>query len=192
MKAKLFLVVFGLMFALIVDTACTPAPVPPPPATPVSAAVAPAQAGDAATDPFAYCATVDNIDAPDARWTGAKVPDQVLSALRKTMGVSPDMPADLFARGTSWRCMNKQVYACNVGANLPCGEKADTSKTPSAEMNDFCKANPSADAIPAAVTGRATVYAWKCAGGVPTVDKQISQADARGFLAAYWYLIQKP
>ncbi len=195
MKRRFALIAVGLLLVIAAAAACTPAPTVAPPGASASPVVAPtvagAQVASAGADPFAYCATVENIDAPDARWTGAKVPDQVISGLRKAMGVSADMPADLFARGTSWRCMNKQVYACNVGANIPCSEKADTSKTPSAEMNDFCKANPAADVVPAAVTGRATVYSWKCVGGVPTVDKQVTQPDARGFLAAYWYLIEK-
>ncbi len=42
---------------------------------------------------------------------------------------------------------------------------ADASRVPSAAMKDFCRANPRATGIPAAVTGRATVYAWECRNG---------------------------
>ncbi len=147
-------------------------------------------AGSAATaDPFAYCATVGNLDAPDARWTGAKVPDAVLTGLVKAAGISSDMPKDVLANSSFWRCMNNKVYACTVGANLPCQEKADLNKTPSAALNDYCKANPSAD-IPAVVTGRATVYSWKCVSGKPTVDKELFKADARGFISDFWYEIK--
>jgi len=57
---------------------------------------------------------------------------------------------------------------------------------PTGEMQDFCKANPAADFIPAAVTGRATVYEWECAGGQPQVVKQLFQSDPQGYLADFW------
>ena len=148
-------------------------------------------AQSSAADPFVYCATVGNLDAPDARWTGAKVPDAVLTGITKALNLAPDMPKDLLAQSTFWRCMNNKVYACTVGANIPCQEKADTNKTPSAAMNDFCKASPASDFIPAYVTGRATVYDWKCTNGTATVNKQLTQPDARGFLAVFWYEISK-
>jgi len=141
------------------------------------------------TDPFAYCASVGNLDAPDARWTGAKMPDAVIAGLIKAANISPNMPRDQLANSSFWRCMNGKVYACTVGANLPCQEKADTNKTPAAALNDFCKANPSASVIPAAVTGRATVYEWKCVSGKPEIAKELFKPDARGFIADFWYEI---
>lgn len=119
------------------------------------------------------------------------MPDAVLTGIVKAAKLSPDMPKELFAQSTFWRCMNNKVYACTVGANLPCQEKADLNKTPGAALNDFCKANPTASVIPAAVTGRATVYEWKCANGKPEVVKQAFQADARGFIADFWYELAK-
>ena len=144
-----------------------------------------------APDPFAYCATVGTIDAPDARWTGPKTPDAIVRGLMKAMGLAADAPVDPIAQSTFWRCMNNKVYACTVGANIPCQEKADTSKTPSAAMNDFCKVTPTSDFIPAYVTGRATVYDWKCTSGVPAINRQLTQPDARGFLSMFWYEISK-
>lgn len=141
------------------------------------------------TDPFAYCASVQNVDAPDARFTGAKAPDVIVKGLATILKIPATMPLDQQARSLVWRCMAGKVYACTVGANLPCSEKADLSKTPTAGMKDFCAANPASDFIPAAVTGRATVYAWRCTGGAPTVDKQVSEPDARGFLSNFWYAI---
>ena len=85
--------------------------------------------------------------------------------------------------------MDSAVYACNVGANIPCSTKADTSKTPTQAINDFCKANASADMIPAAVTGRATVYEWRCTSGAPAVVKQVLTPDARGYAAEFWYQV---
>ncbi|MDH7490474.1 MAG: hypothetical protein QHH80_13340 [Anaerolineae bacterium] len=143
------------------------------------------------TDPFAYCAAVGTIDQPDARYTGPKVPESVAKGLQIAMNV-PDTPLGVLQNGSLWRCMDGKVYACFVGANLPCEEKADTSRTPAQEMKDFCAQNQNADVIPAAVTGRATVYEWRCTNGEPAIVKQVFEADARGFLANFWYTVGKP
>ena len=140
-------------------------------------------------DPFTYCATVGTIDVPDALYSGPETPDAVVSGLMKAMGMPADAPAKPFARLTTWRCMNGKVYACSFGANIPCREKADTKRTPTAAMNAFCHANPASDMIPAFVTGRATVYAWRCLDGAPAIVKEVTPPDAQGFLAAFWYEI---
>ena len=59
-------------------------------------------------------------------------------------------------------------------------------------MNDFCKTNPQADSIPAAVTGRATVYDWRCTDGTPQVVKQRFTPDVQGFLWDFWYELATP
>ena len=74
--------------------------------------------------------------------------------------------------------MDGMVYACTVGANLPCQERADMSRN-----------HPQAEVIPAVITGRATVYEWKCANDMPEVVRQFAQPNARGFLSNIWYAI---
>jgi hypothetical protein len=174
----------GVALVGLLAAACAVAPTPAPP-TPAPPAPTPA----AFTNAFAYCAAVGNVDAPDARFTGAKVPDEVAQALFKTMQTSPSFPIEQFARGTVWRCMGGKVMGCQVGANLPCSEKADISRTPTSGMAEFCTANPASDFIPAAVTGRATVYQWRCTSGAPAIVKQMTEVDAQGFLSTYWYLL---
>ncbi|HXH10298.1 MAG TPA: hypothetical protein VNP04_11125 [Alphaproteobacteria bacterium] len=144
------------------------------------------------SDPFAYCSAVGTIDAPDSRYTGPQVPEVVAQGLKQAFGAPAEAPLDVFIRGTSWRCMGGEVYACNVGANLPCGEKADTSRTPRAGMLQWCKENPNAEVIPAFASGRATVYEWKCTNGAPAVVRQVAEPDARGFLSHIWYAISPP
>ena len=139
------------------------------------------------SDPFAYCASVTTIDTPDNRYTGPSAPDAIIEALRQEAGISSDAPVDWVAAGSVWRCMDGKVWGCFVGANLPCSEKADTSATPGPEMQDFCEQNPDADVIPAVVTGRATVYEWRCEGNTPTAGQQLLTPDARGFLSDFWY-----
>ncbi len=137
------------------------------------------------SDPFAYCAAVGTIDAPDARYNGPAVPDSVVQGMVKQGIVSADAPLE-FQQSAVWRCMNSQVWVCHFGANLPCQEKADLSQTPTSAMGDWCKANPTSDGIPAAVTGRATVYEWRCTEGKPAVV-QVFKVDSQGYLADFWY-----
>ncbi|MBN1875409.1 MAG: hypothetical protein JXA33_14360 [Anaerolineae bacterium] len=137
-------------------------------------------------DPFAYCAAVGTIDVPDAHYNGPEMPDSVIQELIRQEVISADAPSE-FQKSAVWRCMNSQVWACHFGANLPCLEKADISQVPTAEMEAYCKTTPAADYIPAAVTGRATVYEWKCNAGKPEVDRQVFQVDPQGYLADFWY-----
>jgi len=150
-----------------------------PPATPTPVGI---------TDPFAYCAAVGNMDEPDARYSGPKTPDVIVKGLLRALKI-PDAPLAENARLTTWRCMNNQVWACSFGANIPCPEKADTNRTPSAPITEYCKANRNATIIPVVVTGRATVYEWRCANGAPQIVKELTKPDARGFLAMFWYPI---
>jgi len=136
--------------------------------------------------PFAYCAAMRTIDTPNARYTGPKIPDSMVQGMIKQGIVSADAPLE-FQQNAVWRCMNNSVWVCHFGANLPCLEKAVTSQVPTSEMEDFCKTNPTAESIPAAVTGRATVYEWKCNNGKPEVARQLFTVDPQGYLANFWY-----
>ncbi len=138
------------------------------------------------TDPFAYCTAVGTIDSPDARYTGPKMPDSVIQGMIAKGVITADMPAEI-QKNAVWRCMDAHVWACHFGANLPCLEKANTSDKPTSEMEEYCKANPNVDNIPAAVTGRATVYEWKCTSGKPAVVQQVFQVDPQGYLSNFWY-----
>jgi hypothetical protein len=159
---------------------------PNPPAN----TLAPTQAGSF-TDPFAYCAAVGTIDTPDSRYTGPHMPDALVQGLRKASGASADAPDEWFTNGSYWRCMDNQVYACTVGANLPCADKANTGKTPTQAEKDFCQANPTA-VIPAAVTGNESIYAWTCKQDKPEIDQQVFHVDSQGFIVEIWYAIPAP
>jgi hypothetical protein len=143
-------------------------------------------------DPFAYCAAVGTVDAPDQRYTGPTVPESIALGLRRAFGAAPDAPIETFVRGTSWRCMDGKVYACNVGANLPCQGKADTNRVAAAPVAEFCRENPQADVVPAYVTGRDTVYEWRCENGAPEAGRQFDAPDPRGFLTNIWHQIPPP
>lgn len=142
------------------------------------------------TDPFAYCAVVGTADVPGHRYVGPKVPRAIAEGLRQAFGLPDTAPLEPFIRNTYWRCMDGKVYACNVGANLPCLEKADIGTRPSEAMVTWCRENSTAAAIPAVVTGRRTVYVWRCQKGTPAIVRQVTAPDARGFLSNIWYPIE--
>ncbi len=142
-------------------------------------------------DPFAYCAAVGTIDTPDARYTGPQMTDGIINGFKKAAGLENSTePMAMFQKTTIWRCMDNQVYACNFGANLPCSSKANTDKTPSQAMNDFCTANPDSDTIPMSVTGHSTIYSWRCVKDTPELLDQIEKVDAQGYLEGIWYPIE--
>jgi hypothetical protein len=140
-------------------------------------------------DPFAYCAAVGTVDSPDSRYVGPKMPEAIVVGLKKAFGVTEGAPPDVFERGTYWRCMDGKVYACNVGANLPCTEKADTSREPNQGMKEWCDSNQDSEFVPAFAAGRATVYEWRCTGNEPTIVKEINKPDSAGYISNIWYEI---
>ncbi|HQJ52061.1 MAG TPA: DUF333 domain-containing protein [Anaerolineae bacterium] len=137
-------------------------------------------------DPFAYCAAVGTVPAPDARYDGDALPEALVQAMVRGNIVSADAPAEI-QKNAVWRCADGKVKVCHRGANLPCEEMADASGIASSEMEAFCQENKSAEVIPAAVTGRATVFEWKCVDGKATVAKQVLKVDAQGFIGDFWF-----
>lgn len=152
---------------------------------------APATATTTYTDPFAYCAAAGDIDAPDARWAGDRVPLVIARALRKEFTGTADGPLEFYIKGSHWRCMGGQVYACNVGANIPCLSKANTSRTPTEAMRLWCRERGDSDFIPMYTRDRANIYDWRCKNGAPAIIRQLTRPDARGFLTNVWYRIAK-
>lgn len=142
------------------------------------------------SDPFAYCGAVGDANTPGANYTGERVPQGVIDGLLKALG-NPSTPKDVFVQGTFWRCMGGNVYACNVGANIPCDSKADTVKTPTQGETEYCQQNPNAEFIPAFVTGHATIYEWACKNGIAEITKQLLEVDAQGYPKQFWYEISK-
>ncbi len=139
-------------------------------------------------DPARYCAGVGTMDRPDARYTGDAVPDWIARALMRATDAPTDAPLDAFKRA-AWRCDHGRVLACSFGANIPCDEKADTSRKPGAGARAFCRENPGADVVPAFATGHATIYQWRCGGTRPVMARQVLQVDRRGFPSAFWHVV---
>lgn len=138
-------------------------------------------------DPYAYCAAVGQIDAPDAHYTGPKMSDALFKDYLRAakLDENGDYP-DTFKQMTTWRCMEGKVYACNFGANIPCDSKANTDKTPSQAITDYCKENPGAEFIPMAVTGHNVIYNWHCKNDTPEILEAFDTVDAAGYASSFW------
>ena len=131
------------------------------------------------TDPQAYCRAAGTIDGPDQQFTGDKIPDWMVAPF-----VNPRYPRAIY--GISWRCVSGTVLVCQ-NAQSPSCLKADTDRTPSAAMSDFCRSNINSQVIPRVVTGteRMLAYNWICRGPTPAIAKE-ARLDAQGFVAADW------
>lgn len=145
--------------------------------------------GVTANDPHVYCKGVGTIDAPGQGYVGPAVPETIARGLQSAFQVPASAPLQPFLENSFWRCMDGKVYACSVGANLPCTAKANTSRVPTEAMIKYCVVNQQASAIPMVVTGRATVFAWQCVAGKPTILRESVKPDKRGFLSNIWYEI---
>ena len=148
-----------------------------------------AASGKTYDNPYDYCKAVGTIDAPGKEYTGPAVPDSIAEGLKKEFGSPDSTPIDVFKNGTYWRCMDGNVYACSVGANIPCAEKADVSKEPTQAMKDYCGENSGSDFIPMYVTGHSTIYEWKCDGTTPVAGKAFAEVDKQGYQTGMWYEI---
>jgi hypothetical protein len=102
-----------------------------------------AQATDAPfTDPVAYCKAAEDVDAPDARYTGPAVPGWMVTALYTKEEIKAQTGSGMDpARAIVWRCMQKAIYAC-VQGNSPIGGKANQDMKPTKAMREFCASAP--------------------------------------------------
>lgn len=125
-------------------------------------------------DPFAYCAAVGTVDAPDGRYAGPPVPTSISAGVRA--------PATATADRVKWRCFEGRVLGCKAYAWPVCDRVPST-----AELAAYCTQNPDAPRL------LAPAGTWSCVGGQPRLPAGISWSrDARGFETAGWSAIPKP
>ncbi len=130
-----------------------------------------------AETPAAFCQRAGTDD------SARPIPEALVPAVNTAFGTN--MPAPIAMDTTVYRCAAGRLLVCTVGANLPCGT-ANTSRAPAEGEVRWCRANPDAASIPAAVTGHDTLYQWSCHAGAPSVVHQAFHADPRGFVAEFW------
>lgn len=191
MKNKIFIPILTLALLTLSACATTPGTAFPEPTTSLPAHPSAMPTQESFSDPFSYCAAVGQIDAPDARYTGPQMSDVLFKDYLKAAKLDPntDYP-DAFKKMTVWRCMDHKVYACNFGANIPCDSKANTNKTPTQAIIDFCKENQNSEFIPMSVTGHNVIYSWHCVKDTPEILSQIDTVDAAGYQSSFWQVLE--
>lgn len=85
---------------------------------------------------------------------------------------------------TMARRMDGHIYACFVGANLPCGKADITTHQPA--ISTWCHENPHADFVPAYITGHDSAYTWRCTKGQADIIPPSAGLDAQGYFTEYW------
>lgn len=111
------------------------------------------------------------------------IPASLVPDARRLFGLER-MPTEQVQRGTLFRCADRRVLVCNLGANLPCGKANRSRNLPGATA--FCRQNPNSDFIPMVATGHDTIYHWRCVSGTAQPGPPVEKVDARGFIARYW------
>jgi uncharacterized protein len=132
--------------------------------------------GETYSDPFAYCRAVGTIDEPDQRYTGPARPQGFWRAFDMT-GASGML---------EWRCMDHTVYACASGNSPICGKMSPNDNITA--IRQFCREEPNAEIVPAAVTGRFPVV-WVCKQGKPVMKQGDFRVDKRGYPVEYWKMM---
>jgi hypothetical protein len=110
------------------------------------------------------------------------IPKALAPAAQSLFGV--EMPAEMIEKGTVFRCMDGKIWLCNSGANLNCNKANVTRQLPGAA--NWCHENPNAATVPAAATGRDTIYNWTCSGTLARISKQAFHVDRRGYIRENW------
>jgi len=145
-------------------------------------------AGTGVSNPFAYCERVGTDDRPSggaASAASAKILEPYLPAALELPAGAPLPVGSVF-----WRCMHGKVYVCAVGANLPCGSKADRAQRNSG-AEAYCRENPAATDVPAFATGHATIYSWRCSVGRAVRGVPVADLDRRGFRRDLWHVVNR-
>lgn len=146
-------------------------------------ALAPAPAAEPAGGMAAACRAAGNDDT--VRDYRPALHDGAIRAFRKLFPEARDVPSDqMLASEAKFRCMNGTIYACFIGANLPCSKINTDTRNPGADA--FCKDNPGADSVPMAASGHDTLYSYRCRKGHAETVGKLFDLDRRGFAKSLW------
>jgi hypothetical protein len=151
--------------AAIAPATPTPVPAAPEPAPlPVAEFVVPGTY----SDPVKYCAAVDTIDAPDASYTGARVPAIIAATIGASAKKYPDQ--------VHWRCAHRVPLAC-IAHDGPVCDRLPTLD----QMFEHCKTKPGPKPI------RVPNGAWHCEGTKPVIPPSDEwPTDSFGYYPPAW------
>lgn len=134
-------------------------------------------------DPARACAQVVNDDT--VHDYDPALHDAFVRAFHRLFPQGQGGPSDdLLQRQAHYRCMAGKLYACFIGANLPCSRLNTDRDNPGASA--FCEDNADADVVPMAATGHDTAYSYRCRDGHAEVTGPTFKLDVRGFAADLW------
>jgi len=140
-----------------------------------------------------YCRAVrTKPEIAERRWAPDASRRKIFLQAARMHFLSEDAPESLLVAGLHLRCMDGAVWACHVGANIPCGSKGDKSRKPARPIRDFCRENPGAKSVPAYVTGRTTLYEWVCRGSTPVIKRVLFSLDKDGYISDFWAELPRP
>jgi hypothetical protein len=94
------------------------------------------------------------------------------------------MPVKQVERSTYFRCADRHILVCTVGANLACGKAETRRDLPGVKA--WCVEHAGSQNVPAYVTGHATIYQWRCDGPWPVASPSALSVDQRGFISQNW------
>jgi hypothetical protein len=131
----------------------------------------------AQTSPAEYCRQIETDD------TLRAVPLSLVPAVVRLFQLE-GMPVQQVQRSTYFRCAERHLLVCTVGANLACG-KAETRRDLPGVVA-WCMEHAGSRNIPAYVTGHATIYQWRCDGPRPVASRSALSVDHREFISQNW------
>ncbi len=159
--------------------------------TGISSGTTPIPSGVTYGDPWDYCQATGSISEPGAEYTGAQPHPGITASILQAMGMDTETAAS-GSFSVIWRCMDSQVWGCDVSSYPNCPNPVDFSTEPSDIMKQECaKAELDNVVLPSAVTGRDTAYEWTCRNGIPEISGQGVSADAYGFNASIWLPVMR-
>jgi hypothetical protein len=139
-------------------------------------------------DPVAYCAAVETIDHPDARYTGPAAPDWIEFSLAKRMKMQAATSQSALAP-VAWRCAGGSIMACSIGLGMPCDQKPSMSRVPTRAALEFCRAFPDIGKPLPNLGSEISAYQWVCRNGWPQLIGFQPDLDDEGYLDRYWFEI---
>jgi hypothetical protein len=116
----------------------------------------------------------------------APVPPDLAQAVIETFHVAMT-PTDVQHTGFI-RCDHGVVLACLMGANLDCFKGNASRRDRGAEW--WCSEHPNAAFVPLFAAGHDSIYAWRCRGTRPQIERQVQRLDSQGYVVENWRTVR--
>jgi len=88
-----------------------------------------------------------------------------------------------------WRCSERRVLFCLEWGTNYCAQ-ASFSRTPPAQLVDYCRTHEASEALNPSIVGKGTVWTWRCRDGAPAIIER-NGLDADGFNSVIWFEVDR-